>query len=69
MDNLEDFKAQLDAKTADEVREDTIFMFMMVNMVDREDAAYTVDEMVSGEMPDDDLGPYARAAIARIARG
>ncbi|QNR52034.1 hypothetical protein phiRKBJ001_92 [Streptomyces phage phiRKBJ001] len=66
---MDEFKAELDAKSADEVREEVIFIVMMANMMDREDATYLVDEMVAGDMSADDFGPHARYAIERIARG
>jgi hypothetical protein len=66
---MDEFKAELDAKSADEVREDVIYTVMMTNMIDREDATYIVDEMVAGDMSTDDFGPHARAAIERIQRG
>ena len=66
---MDEFKAELDAKSADEVREEVIFTIMMVNMMDREDATYLVDEMVAGDMSAGDFGPRAQYAIERIARG
>lgn len=69
MDELEIFKAELEAKSADEVREDLIYTVMMVNMIDREDATYLIDEMVAGDMSTDDFGPHAVAMVERIARG
>lgn len=69
MSELEDFKAQLDAKPVAEVRESAIFLMMMANMLDREDATYMVDEMVAGDMSTVELSLEARATIERIARG
>lgn len=66
---MDEFKAEMNAKSADEVREDVIYTVMMVNMIDREDATYIVDEMVAGDMSTDDFGPHAKAMIERIARG
>lgn len=68
-DELESFKAEMDAKSTQEVREDLIFSIMMVNMMDREDATYLVDEMVAGDMSYDELGPRPRLMIERIMRG
>lgn len=69
MSEFEDFKAELDAKTAEEVREEVVYRVMMTNMIDREDATYIVDEMVAGDMSTDDFGSHARAMIERVARG
>lgn len=65
-DALKAFKAEMDAKPAEQVREDLIFAIMMVNMMDREDATYLVDEMIAGDMSTDDLGPHPRIMIERL---
>ena len=62
------FKAETDAKPIEVVREELVFMIMMVNMIDREDATYLVDEMVSGDMSADDLGSRPRIMIERLSR-
>lgn len=69
MGEMEDFKAELNDKTVEEVREDLIYPVMMVNMIDREDATYIIDEMIAGDMSADDFGPRPKAMIERIARG
>lgn len=68
MSELENFKAALEAKSVEEVREFVIYEVMMANMLPREDATYLVDEMVAGDMPTGDFNEKAQAAIERIAR-
>lgn len=65
-EELKAFKAEMESKPVDLVREDLIFAVMMVNMMDREDATYLIDEMIAGDMSSEDLGPRPRIMIERI---
>lgn len=66
---LRAFATQMDAMPASQVRQDLILMVAMNSMLDPEDASYLVDEMITGDMSDADLGPRAHVMIARCARG